>query len=150
MVVSGRAKVKKAVMMAAMPELKTAASRRAGFERHDLVFQNLGVRMREARIDQVGALARRRLNLARGDGERVLGRLRTGEDISGAAEDRRPRRPERKMRVEAPVSTAVRGRTSPWSFSGIEPPGASVAARPENQIHFGRGRRNSSNQLSTT
>ena len=64
----------------------------AGFERHDLVFENLGVGMREAGVDQVGALAVLGLDLARGDGEGVLGRLRAGEDVSGTAKDRRPRR----------------------------------------------------------
>ena len=50
-------------MMAAMPELNTSAECAPGFERDNLLLQNLRVGMIEARIHQVDLLAR--LGLAR-------------------------------------------------------------------------------------
>ncbi len=64
----------------------------AGFERHDLVLENLGVGMGETGIDEVGALAIGRLDFSGGDGEGALGGLRAGEDVGGAAKHRGPRR----------------------------------------------------------
>ena len=58
MVLSGRAKAKNAVMIAAMPELNTAAYAPPGIQGYNLVFQNLRIGMRESRVDQVRALRR--------------------------------------------------------------------------------------------
>ena len=95
MLLAGRANVKNAVMMAAIPELKTAACVRPGFERHHLVLQNFGVGMRDARVNQIRAFALLGWSPAAGDVERALGGFRTGEYVSGAAKYRGPRRPER-------------------------------------------------------
>ena len=69
-------------------------------QRHDLVFQNLRVGVREARINQVGTTAVLGFDLARGDGEGVLGLLRTGEHVGGTAENGGPRRTHGKRRIE--------------------------------------------------
>ncbi len=102
--------------MAAMPELKTAASRRAGFEGHDLVLEDLRVGVREAGIDEVGALAVLGLDLAHGDGEGPLGGFGIGEDVRRAAEDCGTGGTEGKAGMKPRVRTAVRGRTS-WCGS---------------------------------
>src|SRR5581483_3938204 len=75
---------------------------RAGFEWDDLVLQNFGVRVREARVDQVGALAIGGLDFAGEDGKCVLGSLRTFEGVSGAAEYRRTGGSEGQVGVKAP------------------------------------------------
>ena len=78
-------------MIAAMPELKTSAAVGAGFERHDLVFENFGVGMIEARIDQVGLLAGLGCGAAGHQVEGALGGFGTGEDISRTAKNSGPR-----------------------------------------------------------
>src|SRR5271165_3109253 len=80
----------------------------AGLKRNDLVLQNLGIGMRKARIDQVGAMARRRREFAGEHRECMLGRFGIGENISRTAKDRRPRRANRKMGIE---TTAQYGST---------------------------------------
>ena len=64
----------------------------AGFERHNLVLQNLGIRMGETGVDEVGALAIGRLDFAGGDGESALGGLRACKNVGGAAKHRGSRR----------------------------------------------------------
>ena len=110
MVVSGRTTAKKAVMIAAIPVLK-ASGLRAGFERDDLVFEDFGVGMGEARVDEVGALA-----LSAGTRpeaqRRPLGRFGAGEDVSGTAKYRGPGRPKEswgRNRGSEPRCAAARG-----------------------------------------
>ena len=67
----GLSTVSIAVMMAAIPELNTRAAWRAGFERHDLVFEDLGVGMVKTRIDEVDLLARLGLDAARHQSKRA-------------------------------------------------------------------------------
>ena len=74
----------------------------AGLERDDLVFEDLGVGVGEARIDEVGALALGRLDLAVGNGEGVFGGFRGGKYVGRAAKDGGTGGAERKARVEAP------------------------------------------------
>ena len=83
------------------PGIENRGVAAAGLERHNLVFQDLGVGMREAGVDQVGAFALCGLDLAGGDGEGVLGRLRAGENVGRAAENRRPGRSERQAGIES-------------------------------------------------
>ena len=73
---------------------------RAGFERHHALFQDFGVGVIEARIDQVGLLACIGLGAAGHQVESALGGFRAGENIGGTAEHRGTRRSDRKAGIE--------------------------------------------------
>ena len=74
---------------------------RAALERHELIFENLGVRVREPRVDQVDVFVLGRRELAERDRERALGGLGAREHERRRAEDRRARRADRERRIEA-------------------------------------------------
>ncbi len=76
-------------------------SRSAGFERHDLVFQNLRIGMVKTRIDQVDLFIRFALDPAGHEIEGAFRSLRTGEHIGGTAKHRGARGPHGKPRIEA-------------------------------------------------
>src|SRR5262249_16000673 len=60
---------------------------RAGFERDDLIFENFGVGMIEARVNQIWFFARLRMRAASHDIEGALGSFGTGKDVSRTAKD---------------------------------------------------------------
>ena len=97
-------------------------------QRHDLVLQDLRIRMRESRIDQVGPFALGGLDLPGRDGKGMLGGFRAGKNVGRTAEYRRPRRTERQAGVEAPASVppSADGRRDDRE-SPFEPPVPSVA-----------------------
>ena len=74
----------------------------AALQRHELVLEDLGVRMGESRVDEVDVLLVLRLELAERDGEGPLGRLGTGEHEGRRAVDGRTRRSHREARIEPP------------------------------------------------
>ena len=82
---------------------------RPALERHDLVLQDLGVRVRQAGVDQVDALVGVGPRLPEGDGEGALGRLGAVEDVGGRAEHGGPGRSEGQARVEAAGQGGGRG-----------------------------------------
>ena len=76
--------------------------RGTGFEGHNLVFQDLGIGVREAGVNQVGAFAFGGFDFAGSNGESVFRGFGTFEDVGGTAEDRGARGSEGKLGVEAP------------------------------------------------
>jgi hypothetical protein len=81
----------------------------AGLERRDLVFEDLGVRMVEAGVDERHALPRHRPRTARHEVECPLRRFGAGEDVRRAAEHGRARGADGQRRVE-PAGQDFRGR----------------------------------------
>src|ERR1017187_10141562 len=71
------------------------------FERDHLILQDLGVRMIEARVNQVHLLIRRMLRASGHQVEGALGRFRAGKNVSRTAEHGRSRRAYRKAGIEA-------------------------------------------------
>ena len=82
------------------PGIKHRGFARAALERDHLIFQNFGVGVRDARINQVRAFALFGRDTITGNGERPLGGFRTGENVGGAAKHGGPRRPKRQAGIE--------------------------------------------------
>lgn len=59
----------------------------AGLERHDLVFQDFRVGVRDAGVNEIGFLVRFHADPAAHDGESALGRFGSRKDVGGAAEN---------------------------------------------------------------
>src|SRR5260370_42497334 len=93
--------------------------------------------MIEPRIDQVGTIFAERSNLPEHDSKCALGRLRTWKDERRAAIDRRPRRSDRQLRVEAASQyggfwAAPGKKSSPqWFSSPLLLTGASQRTHPQ-------------------
>lgn len=68
--------------------VETQGRVRARFERDHARFQDLGIGVIEARVDQVGLLANIGLCASGDQIEGAFGRFRAGEDVSGTAENR--------------------------------------------------------------
>ena len=91
---------------------------RACFEVDDLVLEDFGVGMIEARIDEVGGFAFGHFHPAAGDVECALGSLGAGEDVRRAAKDGRARGADRQGRVET-LREDLRGGAQGRRFAAI-------------------------------
>ncbi len=99
---------------------------RAGFKRHQTLFQNFGVGMIEARVNQVGLLAGVGLGASGHQIEGALGGFRAGEDVGGTAEHRGPRRSDRKAGIET-AGENLCGRAEVLLIAHNVPPSFSVS-----------------------
>src|SRR3984957_2963558 len=73
----------------------------AALERYQLLLEDFSVWMIQPRINQVRTIVTERPDFPKHDPERALSRLRTRKHEGRAAIDRRPRRSDRQLRVEA-------------------------------------------------
>ncbi len=82
------------------PRIENQCRVRAGFKRYHARFQNFGVGVVEARIDQIGLLAGCRLSTSSHQVEGALGGFGAGENVGGTAKHRGTRRSDGKRGVE--------------------------------------------------